>query len=167
MRFEPEEKPNKDKKDNSVCFCMRSSAVPILANLLLSCVMGFLCLISDQYSRLGRTISVFAFGLWIIAFIGFSRALIARISTLVFVTKYRLYGQVYAFLPSHRQIELALEEIKDIEVRATLGTRFFHYAHLIFHPYNGKKIKLPSVRNAETLAIIMLKMQEKLNKDQN
>ena len=165
MRFEPEEKPNKDKKDNSICFCLRSSAIPILADFLLSCVMGFLCFVLDYSTRTGRSLMIFAFGLWLIAFVGFTRAVIARISTLVFVTKYRLYGQIYAFLPSHRQIEISLEEIENIEVRATLGTRVFRYAHLILHPYNGKKIKLPAIRNAETLAVILLKMQEKLTKE--
>ncbi|MBP5492404.1 MAG: PH domain-containing protein [Clostridiales bacterium] len=160
MRFEPVEKRN--EKDNSIQFYLRSSLVPVLAYLILSSCFGFLYLFSDTTTRTGRLISLLSFGFWFISFIGFSAALVARISTLVFVTKYRIYGQVYGFLPSHRQIEISLEEIKDLEVRATIGTRVFKYAHLIIHPYNGKKIKLRNIRNAEELAVIILKTQDKL-----
>lgn len=164
MRFEPIEKPN--GKDNSILFYLRSSLVPVLADLIISSCMGFLYLFSDYNSRIGRLISLLAFGFWVIAFLGFSTALIARISTLVFVTKYRLYGQVYGFLPSHRRIEISLDEIKDVEIRATIGTKVFRYAHLIIHPYNGKKILLRNIRNAEELAVIILKLQDKLIKGQ-
>ncbi|MBO4927636.1 MAG: hypothetical protein J5379_05230 [Clostridiales bacterium] len=162
MRFEPVEK-RKDK-DNSILFYLRSSLVPVFADLIISCGMGFLFLFSDMTTRVGRLIGMLAFGFWLIAFLGFAIALISRICTLVFVTKYRLYGQIYAFFPSHRRIEIALPEIKDIEVRATIGTKVFHFAHLIIHPYNGKKITLHNVRNAEELAMIILKLQDKLNK---
>ena len=119
MKFEPIEKRN--DKDNSILFYMRSSLVPVLADL---------------------------------------------ISTLVFVTKFRIYGQIYAFFPSRRRIEISLDEIKDVEIRATIGTKLFHYAHLILYPYNGKKIMLRNIRNAEELALIILKLQEKLQRTQ-
>ncbi|HBY33247.1 MAG TPA: hypothetical protein DEG74_05750, partial [Clostridiales bacterium] len=76
-----------------------------------------------------------------------------------------LYGQIFAFLPSHRQIEISLSEIKDVEIRATIGTKLFHYAHLIIYPYNGKKIMLRNIRNAEELALIILKLQDKIQKN--
>ena len=98
--------------------------------------------------------------------LGFATALLARICTLVFVTKYRVYGQIYRFLPSNRRIEISLSEIKDIEIRATIGTKVFRYAHLILYPYNGKKIFLRNIRNAEELALIILKLQEKLQRSQ-
>ena len=59
-----------------------------------------------------------------------------------------------------------LDEIKDVEIRATIGTKLFHYAHLILYPYNGKKIMLRNIRNAEELALIILKLQEKLQRTQ-
>ena len=164
MRFEPIEKSN--RKDTSIQFYMRSSLIPVFADLIISCVMGFLYLFSDMTTRIGRLIGMLAFGFWLIAFAGFAIALVARLSTLVFVTKYRLYGQIYRFLPSERRIEIALPEIEDIEIRATIGTRVFHYAHLIIHPYSGKKIMLRNIRNAEELAMIILKLQSKLNKGQ-
>ncbi|MBO4495169.1 MAG: hypothetical protein J5752_04870 [Clostridiales bacterium] len=164
MRFEPIEKQN--DKDNSIKFYMRSSLIPVAANLLITACMGFMTLYFDDSTRLSRTLDLLFTGFWALAFVAFSRAVVARISTLIFVTKYRLYGQVYGFLPSHRQIEISLLEIKDLEVRATFGTKLFHYAHLIVHPYNGKKVKLPFIRNAEANAIIILKMQEKLQKEE-
>ena len=164
MRFEPLEK--KADKDNSIQFYLRASIVPVILNLFLALLMGFICMMSDLTTSFGQTVSFLTFGFWMIFFSFFSSALVARISTLVFVTKYRLYGQVYGFLPSQRQIEIAITEIKDIEVRATIGTRLFHYAHLIIHPYKGKKIKLAYIRNAEELAVIILKMQAKLIKEE-
>ena len=161
MRFEPVEKQN--EKDNSIQFYLRSSIVPVVSNCLLTLLMGFLCFMTDtDSSSLTRAITFLSFGFWMIFFCFFSRALIARISTLIFVTKYRLYGQVYGFLPSQRQIEISLTEIKDIEVRAGIGTKIFHYADLILYPHNGKKIRLRNIRNAEELAVIILKLQEKL-----
>ena len=160
MRFEPVEKQN--DKDNSIRFYMRSSFIPVAANFLIACFTGFLSFYFDDMTRLSRTLKLLFTGFWALAFVAFSRAMVARISTLIFVTKYRLYGQIYGFLPSHRQIEISLLEIKDLEVRSTFGTKLFHYAHLIIHPYNGKKVKLPFIRNAEANAIILLKMQEKL-----
>ena len=164
MRFEPIEKSN--RKDTSIQFYMRSSMIPVFADLIISCAMGTLYLFSDMTGRVGRLIGMLAFGFWLIAFLGFALALVARLSTLVFVTKYRLYGQVYGFLPSHRRIEISLDEIKDVEIRATIGTKVFRYAHLIIHPYNGKKILLRNIRNAEELAVIILKLQDKLIKGQ-
>lgn len=164
MRFEPIEK--RTDKDNSILFYMRSSLVPVFADLIISCCMGSLYLFTDMTSRFGRYIGILAFGFWLIAFLGFMLALVARLSTLVFVTKYRLYGQIYRFLPSHRRIEISLTEIKDIEIRSTIGTKVFHYAHLIIHPYNGKKIFLRNIRNAEELALIILKLQDKLQRKQ-
>ena len=164
MRFEPIEKRN--DKDNSIQFYMRSSLIPVFADLIISCAMGGLYLFSDMTSRVGRLIGMLAFGFWLIAFLGFAMALVARLSTLVFVTKFRLYGQIYRFFPSQRQIEISLSEIEDIEVRATIGTKVFHYAHLIIHPYNGKKLFLRNIRNAEELALIILKLQDKLQRGQ-
>lgn len=164
MRFEPIEKSN--RKDTSIQFYMRSSLIPVFADLIISCAMGTLYLFSDMTGRVGRLIGMLAFGFWLIAFLGFVLALVARLSTLVFVTKYRLYGQIYRFFPSQRRIEISLPEIEDIEVRATIGTRAFHYAHLIIHPYNGKKIMLRNIRNAEDLAMIILKLQDKLQRTQ-
>ena len=69
-----------------------------------------------------------------------------------------------AIVNMHRLIEQ--NEIKDIEIRATIGTKLFHYAHLIIYPYNGKKIMLRNIRNAEELALIILKLQEKLQRTQ-
>ena len=164
MRFEPIEKRN--DKDNSILFYLRSSLVPVFADLIISCCLGALYLFSDMSTKTGRLIGMLAFGFWLIAFIGFSVAFVCRVSTLVFVTKYRLYGQVYSFFPSHRRIEIALPEIKDVEIRATIGTKVFHYAHIILHPYNGKKIMLRNIRNAEDLALIILKLQDKLQRNQ-
>lgn len=164
MKFEPVEKRN--DKDNSILFYLRSSLIPVFADLTLSCCLGFLYLFSDMTTRTGRIIGLLAFGFWLIAFLGFGAALLARICTLVFVTKYRVYGQIYRFLPSNRRIEISLSEIKDIEIRATIGTKVFHYAHLIIYPYNGKKIFLRNIRNAEELALIILKLQEKLQRSQ-
>ena len=162
MKFEPIEKRN--DKDNSILFYLRSSLVPVFADLIISCFMGALYFMSDMHTRNGRLIGLLAFGFWLIAFLGFAMALIARISTLVFVTKYRLYGQIYSLLPSHRRIEISLDEIKDVEIRSTIGTKLFRYAHLIIHPYNGKKVMLRNVRNAEELALIILKLQDKFQK---
>ena len=164
MRFEPVEKRN--DKDNSILFYLRSSLIPVCADFALSCCLGFLYFYSDMTTRTGRMIGLLSFGFWLIAFLGFALALLARLCTLVFVTKFRLYGQIYRFLPSHRRIEISLSEIKDVEVRATIGTKVFHYAHLIIHPYNGKKIFLRNIRNAEELAIIILKLQDKLQRGQ-
>ena len=164
MKFEPIEKRN--DKDNSILFYMRSSLVPVLADLILSCLLGFLYFVSDMHTKYGRLLGLLSFGFWLIAFLGFAIALVCRLSTLVFVTKFRLYGQIFAFLPSHRQIEISLSEIKDVEIRATIGTKLFHYAHLIIYPYNGKKIMLRNIRNAEELALIILKLQEKLQRTQ-
>ena len=164
MRFEPIEKPN--GKDNSILFYMRSSLVPVLADLIISCLMGFLYFASDMHTKSGRLIGLLAFGFWLISFLGFAIALVSRLSTLVFVTKFRIYGQIYAFFPSRRRIEISLDEIKDVEIRATIGTKLFHYAHLILYPYNGKKIMLRNIRNAEELALIILKLQEKLQRTQ-
>ena len=164
MRFEPIEKRN--EKDNSIKFYLRSSYIPVLANLAIAASTGFLSLYFDDTTHVGRTLELLFFGFWVLSFIAFSRALIARISTLIFVTKYRLYGQIYGFLPSHRQIEIPLLQIKDLEIRATIGTKLFHYAHIIVYPEHGKKVKLPFIRNAEELAIIILKMQEKLQKEE-
>lgn len=164
MRFEPVEKRN--DKDNSILFYLRSSLIPVFADFALSCCLGFLYFYSDMTTRTGRMIGLLSFGFWLIAFLGFALALLARLCTLVFVTKFRLYGQIYRFLPSHRRIEISLSEIKDVEVRATIGTKVFHYAHLIIHPHNGKKIFLRNIRNAEELAIIILKLQDKLQKGQ-
>ena len=179
MKFEPIEKRN--DKDNSILFYMRSSLVPVLADLIISCLMGFLYFASDMHTKSGRLFLYFAsdmhtksgrlvgllsFGFWLIAFLGFAVALVCRLSTLVFVTKFRIYGQIYAFFPSRRRIEISLDEIKDVEIRATIGTKLFHYAHLILYPYNGKKIMLRNIRNAEELALIILKLQEKLQRTQ-
>lgn len=163
MKFEPIEKRN--DKDNSILFYMRSSLVPVMADLIISCLLGFLYFASDMHTKNGRLIGLLAFGFWLIAFLGFAVALVCRLSTLVFVTKFRLYGQIYAFLPSRRRIEISLDEIKDVEIRATIGTKIFHYAHLIIYPYNGKKIMLRNIRNAEELALIILKLQDKLQKN--
>ena len=163
MKFEPIEKRN--DKDNSILFYLRSSLVPVFADLIIACFMGAVYFMSDMHSRYGRLIGLLAFGFWLIAFLGFAAALIARLSTLIFVTKYRLYGQIYSFFPSHRRIEISLEEIKDVEIRSTIGTKLFRYAHLIIHPYNGKKITLRNIRNAEELALIILKLQAKLQKE--
>lgn len=165
MKFEPIEKRN--DKDNSILFYLRSSLVPVFADLIIACFMGAVYFMSDKHSRYGRLIGLLAFGFWLIAFLGFAAALLARISTLVFVTKYRLYGQIYSLFPSHRRIEISLEEIKDVEIRSTIGTKLFRYAHLIIHPYNGKKITLRNIRNAEELALIILKLQAKLQKGQS
>lgn len=164
MKFEPIEKRN--DKDNSILFYLRSSLIPVFADFFLGCCLGFLYFYTDMTTRTGRLIGLLAFGFWLITFLGFKCALLARICTLVFVTKYRLYGQIYRFLPSNRRIEIALSEIKEVEVRATIGTRLFRYAHLIIHPYNGKKIFLRNIRNAEELAIIILKLQDKFQKGQ-
>ena len=164
MKFEPIEKRN--DKDNSILFYLRSSLIPVFADFAISCALGFLYFYSDMTTRTGRMIGLLAFGFWLVAFLGFMCALLARICTLVFVTKFRLYGQIYRFLPSNRRIEIALSEIKDVEVRATIGTKVFRYAHLIIHPYNGKKIFLRNIRNAEELAIIILKLQDKLQRGQ-
>ena len=164
MKFEPIEKRN--DKDNSILFYMRSSLVPVLADLIISCLMGFLYFASDMHTKSGRLIGLLAFGFWLISFLGFAVALVCRLSTLVFVTKFRIYGQIYAFFPSRRRIEISLDEIKDVEIRATIGTKLFHYAHLILYPYNGKKIMLRNIRNAEELALIILKLQEKLQRTQ-
>ncbi|MBR5426696.1 MAG: PH domain-containing protein [Clostridiales bacterium] len=164
MRFEPIEKSN--DKDNSILFYLRSSLVPVFADLIISCFLGAMYFMSDMHTRYGRLIGLLSFGFWLIAFLGFAMALIARISTLVFVTKFRLYGQIYSLFPSHRRIEISLDEIKDVEIRATIGTKLFRYAHLIIHPYNGKKITLRNIRNAEELAIIILKLQDKLQRKQ-
>lgn len=164
MRFEPIEKQN--GQDNSILFYLRSSLIPVFADLIISCCVGSLYYFCDMTSRIGRAVGLLAFGFWAISFVGFSAALVARISTLVFVTRYRLYGQIYGFLPSHRRIEISLTEIKDIEVRATIGTNVFRYAHLILHPYNGKKVKLRYIRNAEELANKILKLQSDLIREQ-
>ncbi|MBQ5968307.1 MAG: hypothetical protein IJL60_11105 [Clostridiales bacterium] len=164
MKFEPIEKRN--DKDNSILFYLRSSLIPVIADFLLSCCLGFLYFYTDMTTRTGRLIGLLSFGFWIITFLGFATALLARICTLVFVTKYRVYGQIYRFLPSNRRIEISLSEIKDIEIRATIGTKVFRYAHLILYPYNGKKIFLRNIRNAEELALIILKLQEKLQRSQ-
>ena len=165
MKFEPIEKRN--DKDNSILFYLRSSLIPVFADFAISCVLGFLYFYNDMTTRTGRMIGLLTFGFWLIAFAGFMFALLARICTLVFVTKFRLYGQIYRFLPSNRRIEIALSEIKEVEVRATIGTKVFRYAHLIIHPYNGKKIFLRNIRNAEELAIIILKLQDKLQRKQS
>ena len=162
MRFEPIEKQN--DKDNSIKFYMRSSLIPVAVNFMICVCMGFMTLYFDDSTRLTRTLDLLFTGFWALSFVAFSRAMVARISTLIFVTKFRLYGQIYGFLPSQRQIEVSLLEIKDLEVRATFGTKFFHYAHLIIHPYNGKKVMLRNVRNAEELALIILKLQDKLQR---
>ncbi|MBR4010451.1 MAG: hypothetical protein IKI87_06230 [Clostridiales bacterium] len=165
MKFEPIEKRN--DKDNSILFYLRSSLVPVLADLIISCALGFIYFLNDMHTRTGRLIGLLAFGFWLIAFAGFAIALVCRISTLVFVTKYRMYGQIYSFFPSHRQIEISIDEIKDIEIRATIGTKLFHYAHLIIYPYRGKKVMLRNIRNAEELALIILKLQDKLQRSQS
>ena len=104
MKFEPIEKRN--DKDNSILFYMRSSLVPVLADLIISCLMGFLYFASDMHTKSGRLIGLLAFGFWLISFLGFAIALVSRLSTLVFVTKFRIYGQIYAFFPSRRRIEI-------------------------------------------------------------
>ena len=75
MRFEPIEKSN--RKDTSIQFYMRSSLIPVFADLIISCAMGTLYLFSDMTGRVGRLIGMLAFGFWLIAFLGFALALVA------------------------------------------------------------------------------------------
>lgn len=166
MRFEPAEQPNSEDKDNSIQFCLRSSITPALIELFLCLALIFAMLFFHHSTRFELFIRLIAVGLWVITFLAFNLSMIAYKSTLVFATRFRLCGQVFAVRPSHRLIEVSLAEIRDVEVRATLGTRFFKYAHVIIYPERGKKITLRHIRYAEERAVGILKLQEQLRIDQ-
>lgn len=162
MKFEPTEKS--EQKDTSTQFCLRASVVPVITDFFLCIACIFAMLFFNVHSNVQHFIRLTAIGLSPIAMIGLILALIDWRCTLVFVSKFRLKGQKPAFRPSSRRVELSLEEIKDIEVRATMGTRFFKYAHLIIYPEYGKKIALRHIYYAEERAIRMLDLQSQIQK---
>ncbi|MBQ0012260.1 MAG: hypothetical protein KBT07_06075 [Clostridiales bacterium] len=162
MKFEPTE--NDERRDTSVQFSLRASMIPIFIDFFLCIVLVFLMLYFHQHNRFHYLIRLLAIGLSPLALCAFFLAMIDWRSTLVLVTKYRVYGQHFKLRPSSRQIEFSLEEIQDLEIRATLGTRFFKYAHLIIYPEHGKRVTLRHIYYAEERATRIFELQSQMRR---
>ena len=162
MKFEPTE--NNEREDYSTQFSLRASIIPVIMDFFLCIVLVFFMLFFHQHNTFHHLVRLLAIGLSPLALCAFFLALIDWRSTLVLVTKFRVYGQHFKLRPSSRQIEFSLEEIRDLEIRATLGTRFFKYAHLIIYPEHGKRVTLRHIYYAEERATRIFELQSQMQK---
>ncbi len=164
MKFEPTE--NIEREDHSIQFSLRASIIPVILDFFLCVFLVFLMLFFTKHNRMHHLIRLLAIGLSPLALWALILAILDWRGTFVLVNKFRIYGQQFKIRPSHRQIELSLDEIKDLEVRATLGTHFFKYAHLIIYPEYGKCVKLRHIYYAEERAISIFELQSQKRKPQ-